>query len=163
MPGCSSALSILKRLSELENNKTEFYVYQVLVLLSQLWLAFCKNLDPPKEKVDVVLNTRMQKFLQYISEHYSEDISLDMLSKSAGVSKSECLRCFKISMQTTPYHYLLEFRLAKAAELLKNSSKPICEISEQVGFHQQSYFGKCFRQKTGNSPREYRKKMNETR
>ena len=102
------------------------------------------------------MGLRMQKFLQYISEHYGEDVSLDILAGSANVSKSECLRCFKASMQTTPYKYLTEYRLSKAADLLKNSDEPIGDIADSVGFRQISHFGKCFREKTGLSPREYR-------
>ena len=59
-------------------------------------------------------------------------------------------------MQTTPYKYLMEVRLSKAAELLKETDEPISRISSKVGFHQVSHFGKCFREKTGYPPREYR-------
>lgn len=104
------------------------------------------------------MSIRMQKFLRYISEHYEEDISLDSLAKSANVSKSECLRCFKASLQTTPYKYLTQYRLSKAAELLKNSDEPIRTIADSVGFRQISHFGKSFKEKTGFSPRDYRKK-----
>lgn len=155
---CKSILSTLSRLSDLENRKTEFYAYEVLCLLSALWLEVCRNIQVPNGNTDTVIGTRMQKFLQYISEHYGEDISLDRLAGSANVSKSECLRCFRASMQTTPYKYLTEYRLSKAAELLKNSDEPIGNIADSVGFRQVSHFGKCFKEKTGFSPRDYRKK-----
>lgn len=155
----NSILSILFKLTDLENRKTEFYSYEVLCLLSALWLEVCRNIQIPTENTATVVGTRMQKFLQYISEHYGEDISLDQLAGSANVSKSECLRCFKTSMQTTPYKYLTEYRLSKAAELLKNSDESIGNIAESVGFRQISHFGKCFKEKTGASPRDYRKKI----
>lgn len=158
MDWCESILSALSRLADLENRKTEFYVYEVLCQLSVLWLEMCRNIRLPNKTADTVMGTRMQKFLQYISEHYGEDISLNRLAESANVSKSECLRCFKTSMQTTPYKYLTEYRLSKAAELLKNSDEPIGTISGSVGFRQISHFGKCFKEKTGFSPRDYRKK-----
>ena len=155
---CQSILHLLSNLADLENRKTEFYVYEVLCLLSLLWLEVCQNIQTSTENTDTVMGLRMQKFLQYISEHYGEDISLDSLAGSANVSKSECLRCFKASMQSTPYKYLTEYRLSKAAELLKNSDKPIGMIADSVGFRQNSHFGKCFKEKTGFSPRDYRKK-----
>lgn len=158
MNWCKSILSALSRLAELENRKTEFYAYEVLCLLSALWLEVCRNIQVPNGNTDTVIGIRMQKFLQYISEHYGEDISLDRLAGSANVSKSECLRCFRASMQTTPYKYLTEYRLSKAAELLKNSDEPIGNIADSVGFRQVSHFGKCFKEKTGLSPREYRMK-----
>jgi len=155
---CKSILYILSKLSELENRKTELYVYEVLCLLSQLWFEVCKNIQMPAETVDTITELRMQKFLKYINDHYGEELSLDRLAASANVSKSECLRCFKASMQTTPYKYLMEYRLSKAAELLKNSNEPIGNIADSVGFRQVSHFGKCFKEKTGLSPRDYRKK-----
>ena len=158
MNWCKAILSVLSRLADLENRKTEFYVYEVLCLLSALWLEVCRNIRLPDNNADTTMSARMQKFLQYISEHYGEDISLDRLAESANVSKSECLRCFKTSMQTTPYKYLTEYRLSRAAELLKNSDEPIGTIAGSVGFRQISHFGKCFKEKTGFSPRDYRKK-----
>nr|WP_275891230.1 AraC family transcriptional regulator [Ruminococcus sp. OA3] len=153
---CRTVLATLKRLSKLEQNKTQFYVYEVLVLLVTLWLEVRKNIKSPTVKQDTVIYARMQKFLQYIERHCGEDISLDLLAGSANVSKSECLRCFKSTLQTTPYRYLTEYRLSKAAELLKHTDEPVGSIAECVGFHQISYFGKCFKEKTGFSPRDYR-------
>ena len=98
----------------------------------------------------------MQNFLQYIEENYTENISLEELSKSANVSKSECLRCFKKSLNTTPYKYIMEYRLSKAANMLRYSDKPIGNIAIDVGFNQMSHFGKCFKEKTGYSPKQYR-------
>ena len=89
--------------------------------------------------------------------HYSEEISLDELARSAGVSKSECLRCFKLSMQSTPYQYLTEYRLLKASGLLVNTELSMGEISNSVGFNSQSHFGKMFHRKTNLSPLNYRK------
>lgn len=59
------------------------------------------------------MNIRMQKFLRYIEQHYSEDLTFEDLAASVNVSKTECLRCFKLSLQTTPYKYLVEYRLSK--------------------------------------------------
>lgn len=127
------------------------------MLLSTLWLAVRKTIQLPKGRKDEVIPYRMQKMLQFIAQHYGEDLSLDALASSANVSKSECLRCFKWSLQTTPYQYLMEYRLSKAAELLRSTDESIGTIADRVGFHQISHFGKCFREKTGCSPREYRK------
>lgn len=148
--------AILRRIILLEKDKNEFYPYEILVLLSSLWLIMRKNIQIPQKKQESAANLRMQKFLEYIEQHYAEDVTLSDIAASANVSKSECLRCFKQSMQTTPYKYLTEVRLSKAAELLEKTDAPIGEISSKVGFYQMSHFGKCFREKTGYSPKKYR-------
>lgn len=154
---CNEILSILQSLSDLETNKTSYYEYEVMTLLVHLWLLLMKNIEATEVNPVTNITLRMKVFLDYIEQHYSEEMSLEELAKSASVSKSECLRCFNQTLQTTPYKYLVEYRLARAEQLLLDNSLSIGEIAEQVGFHQVSYFGKCFREKTGYSPREYRK------
>lgn len=152
--------TILQQLVQLEKNKTIFYVYEVLVKLASLWLVMRKNIILPQEQKESVVHLRMQKILRFIEEHFSEDITLSDLSASANISKSECSRCFKVSLNTTPYKYLAEYRLSKAAELLRETVEPVGNIATAVGFHQMSHFGKCFKEKTGYSPKAYREMEN---
>ena len=152
--------ALLQQLALLEKNKTSFYVYEVLVRLSSLWLTMCKHITLPQEQTESVIHLRMQKILRFIEEHFSEEITLSDLSASANISKSECSRCFKISMDTTPYKYLTEYRLSKAAQLLAKTNEPVGNIAAAVGFHQISHFGKCFKEKTGCSPKAYREMEN---
>lgn len=152
----NTILGFLKELSDLENLRTEFYEYEVLVLLSRIWLQLVKNLNVPKQQGKKETGQRMQQFLTYMERHYSENITLENIANSAGVSKSECLRCFKSFLQNTPYEYLMEYRLAKATGLLLNTRLSIGEIAEAVGFHSQSHFGKIYKQRTGYSPKKYR-------
>ena len=153
----SDILNSLDRLTIIEKSKTDTYTYEVLVVLSTIWLELIKNINVKSIKSENITNIRMQKFLTYINEHYSEEISLEDLAKSANVSKSECLRCFKSCLDTTPYKYIIEFRLSKAANLLKNTNIPVSSIASAVGFNHISHFGKCFKEKTGVTPKEYRR------
>lgn len=121
-----------------------------------IWLDLVKNLDVPDKTEENETLKRMHKFLEYIELHYSENITLKELAQSASVSKSECLRCFKTTMQDTPYRYLIEYRLQKATDLLTNTCLPIGRIAQEVGFQSQSHFGKLFKEKTGYTPKQYR-------
>ncbi len=150
----------LKQLVQIEKNKTDFYVYEVLVRLSLLWLVMRKHVALPQEQRESIVRLRMQKILRFIEKHYAEDITLADLAMSANISKSECSRCFKLSMNTTPYKYLTEYRLSKAGQLLKKTNESIGNIAAAVGFHQVSHFGKCFKEKTGCSPKAYREMEN---
>lgn len=151
-------LSLLFRLSSLEDQaKDETYPYEVLSVLSQLWLMLIRNLRlPAKEKVSAS-HRRMQKILQYIAVHFSEPITLEDLARSASISKSECGRVFRVSLQRTPYQYLMEYRMKRASDLLEETDLPIGTIGETVGFSQVSHFGHCFRKRTGLTPSAYRR------
>ena len=153
-----NALNILRHMSFLETEKSDFYYYEVLSSLCNLWLILLKNIDVPKISTEHSVTVRMRYMLQFIEKHYGEDISLRDLAASARISDSEALRCFKITMQTTPYRYLIDYRLSKAADLLKNTNLSISRISDICGFNQQAYFGKCFREKNLCSPKDYRHK-----
>ena len=153
-----AVLQALQKLISLEERKDASYPYEVLCALCSLWLVFSKTVTlPERHQQNHIAEERVSSFLQYIALHYGEDISLDTLAASANVSKSECLRCFQTVLHTTPYRYLTEYRLSKAAELLRQTSEPITAIAGKVGFSHISHFGKCFREKTGLSPSEYRK------
>ncbi len=153
-----AVLQALQKLISLEERKDASYPYEVLCALCSLWLVFIKTVTlPERHQQNHIAEERVSSFLQYIALHYGEDISLDTLAASANVSKSECLRCFQTVLHTTPYRYLTEYRLSKAAELLLQTSEPITAIAGEVGFSHISHFGKCFRRKTGLSPSEYRK------
>ena len=137
-------------------NRDDFYCYEVLATLSSMWLILLKNIHTAGGSVNSVVSKRMHLFLQYINDRFAEEITLEELAESAHVSKSECLRCFRESLQTTPYRYLMDFRLSKATKLLTETDLPVSEIASRTGFHGQSYFGKCFREKMNCTPREYR-------
>lgn len=154
----SAVLQALRDLHRLEEKKDEAYPYAVLVTLCSLWLAFGKTVTLPKASPqNRTSEARTAVFLQYIALHYGENVSLDALAASAHVSKSECLRCFGAVLHTTPYRYLTEYRLSKAAERLRQTDEPISTVAAEAGFGHLSHFGKCFRAKTGLSPSAYRK------
>ncbi len=100
---------------------------------------------------------RVRSLLDYMEKHYQEDISLEALSTHIAVSESVCLRSFKRLLGTSPIQYVKQLRLEKAAEQLRSSGKSAKDIALNCGFNDVSYFTKIFREKYGQTPREYRK------
>ena len=164
MPWCRGALRLLQRLAQLEENRDTdpMYEYDVLTAITQLWQIMLRHVKPEGQPAENPVGLRMRRFLEYIEENLAGEITLEGLAACAGVSKTEALRCFRQTLQTTPYRYVMEARLAKAADLLRETDLPAGEIAERTGFHQQSYFGKCFREKTGMTPLKYRLRQRRT-
>lgn len=159
LPYYAAMRGLLQQLLTAEEQRTECYAYEILVHLTGFWLLLRKNIRLAVPAKENAVNLRMHKILRYIEAHYAEDITLADLAGSAAISKSECARCFKTALKTTPYKYLTEFRLAKAAQLLKSTDSSIGQIAGSVGFNQLSHFGQCFKEKTGCSPKAYREKQ----
>lgn len=108
-------------------------------------------------KKDVKASSKTDKAIQYISQHYSEKITLEDLCNHCNLSKTQLIRLFNTSLGTTPIKYINNFKLAKAKELLfYYPDKSISDISNQLGFDNQHYFSKMFQNKYNEAPTQYR-------
>ena len=87
-----------------------------------------------------------------------EDITLEMIAASASISKSGALHIFQSGIHISPVAYLIQYRLAQAAELLYATQKSVSSIAEETGFSGPGYFCRKFRQHYHMSPNEYRQK-----
>jgi AraC family transcriptional regulator len=94
---------------------------------------------------------------EYINDRLDREIKLADLAALVGVSQFHFSRLFKQSMGISPHQYLLQQRIERAKQLLKNSKEAIVEIAFQCGFNSQSHLGKHFREITGMTPNHYRK------
>lgn len=143
------------------------YELRTRELLMKIWLYILEqtkntHLTSNAQHTKISLDERRTKeALQYIENHYTESITLDDIANSIHLSRSECCRCIKRCMNMTPFEYLLQFRIQKAAQLLSNSKSPlsIAELASAVGFNSCSYFNKLFRKYMGCTPSQYKKRM----
>ncbi|MCI8598406.1 MAG: AraC family transcriptional regulator [Lachnospiraceae bacterium] len=137
------------------------YEFQVRNFLSHLiWLIVTHlplSQTAPSEK-SLRDGERIKTMLQYIHEHYSEEITTSQIAGSAMISSSECLRCFRSTIGTTPIQYVKQYRILQAAKLLTSTTQKIIDIGTLCGFQEMSYFAKSFKEQMGSTPSEYRKK-----
>ena len=103
-------------------------------------------------------NPIVVKARQYIDGHLSELLSLEGLADILGVSPFYLSKVFKDTTGETYINYVTSARLEKAKKLLADGALIIKEISATVGYADQNYFSKLFRQKYGQTPSEYRQK-----
>ncbi len=95
--------------------------------------------------------------LCYIAEHYNEKVTLDNLCEIIHVSKFHFLKLFKTHTGFTPYEYLINYRINKAKQLLKNTDISVNDVCVCVGFNDESSFIKQFKKATGYTPLNYRR------
>ena len=101
-------------------------------------------------------NERTKQMLTFIKRHFGEELSVRDIADSASISESECLRCFRKILDTSPIAYLKTYRLQRAAELLETTSRKVSDIAAQCGFGEMSYFAKSFREIYRCTPSQYR-------
>lgn len=137
------------------------YGYEILVQveLMQLLLILLENLQDRICETDLVQNkdaVRIKQMLGFIHAHYAEPLSVSQIASASSISESECYRCFRKVLDTSPIDYLLQYRIRAAAGMLASTDMSISDICFATGFNSPSYFAKVFRQELLVSPRKYR-------
>jgi AraC-like DNA-binding protein len=111
------------------------------------------------EKIQASYPKTIQTALDYIHEHYSEDISLKSVSNLVFLNAWYFSDLFKKEVGSTFTDYVLGLRIKRAKELLTDRNFSIYQISGMVGINAHSYFSQVFKRATGVSPKEYRKSI----
>lgn len=144
-----------------ESFTSDRYGYEIIVQveLMQMLLVLLENLQDRICDSDLVQNkdaVRIKQMLGYIHTHYAEPLTVSQIAAASSISESECYRCFRKVLDTSPIDYLLQYRIRAAAGLLSGSDMSISDICFATGFNSPSYFAKVFRQELLVSPRKYR-------
>lgn len=100
-----------------------------------------------------------EKLRQYIDAHYQEEIRRDALAEMVYLNTDYMSRIFKKEYGISISSYILQKRVEEAKNLLSHSNLPINTVSIYVGYSNFSYFTKMFKENTGYSPLEYRRKF----
>ncbi|MBR3965818.1 MAG: helix-turn-helix domain-containing protein [Clostridia bacterium] len=100
----------------------------------------------------------IRRAMEYIDKHYSSHLSLDSVATAVAVSSCHLSKLFRKTCGVSFVEYLTEYRVGKAQELLLESNKSVAEIADSCGFGSFSAFSRSFKQISGCSPIEYRKK-----
>ena len=99
---------------------------------------------------------RLFAIRQLMRDDVTEPMNLDALARHAGMSTFHFLRLFRKTFRETPHQLAIEFRLARAKELLMETNLPITEICFECGYESLGSFSHLFRREVGYSPREFR-------
>lgn len=105
----------------------------------------------------------IKEALNYIEQNFQNDISVENIASFCGLNRTYFGRIFKETVGKSPQQFLLSYRMAKAAELLKLTQLSISDIGNAVGYPNQLHFSRAFKNVYGVSPREWRNKNHITR
>ena len=100
----------------------------------------------------------MERAVDYMKRKYALKLTLEEVAEYAGYSPTYFSRIFREDTGMTFKEYLNELRIEKSKTLLLTSGMTVTEISSMLGFNDQSYFCKIFKQSTGVTPDKFRKR-----
>jgi AraC-like DNA-binding protein len=120
--------------------------------------------DPPydygsnsQEKTAVPAGFRLVEFVKI---NFREDIALADLAKFSRLSERQIQRYFKRYTGTSVLTYVNSLRVTAACMDLTTTAKSVTAIAFDAGFNDSNYFSRCFKNFTGLSPQDYRKRYN---
>lgn len=109
-------------------------------------------------KLSVKGEDRTKKVIEYISENYAKDISLDDLAQVSHMTTNSFCRFFKSRTGKTAFEFIREFRINKACQMLINGEKSIAQICYDTGYNSFSSFNRTFKNLKNISASEYKNK-----
>lgn len=133
------------------------YLKMILALLVEHYASYGgsrSTCDARRRDLD-----RLRPVFDFIDAHFNTNVHLEQLASLVSMSSRTFTRFFgKVTGQTF-VSYLNGFRIEKARRLLAAGNKSIAEVSQEVGFCNQSYFGAIFQRLAHMSARQYMKQV----
>lgn len=102
------------------------------------------------------LSEMLRPTLHYISSHYRQPLSIDLLAKEVHLSNSYFMGCFKKAVGVSALEYITQLRIRAICEELLQSEEEISTLAYQNGFSNLSNFNRQFKKIVGCTPKQYR-------
>jgi PAS domain S-box-containing protein len=111
---------------------------------------------------DTEVESLDEKFLAkleaLVADCYTDaELDIYQMAEKLAMSERQLQRKIKVLLGTNPNNFIREFRLKKAKEMLKSGTQ-IGIVAFDVGFSSQTYFGRCFKEAFGCTPKQYQTK-----
>ena len=138
------------------NNCDRLYAESLFNLLStHLLRHYASSQFMPKDHNDGLSTYKLKLAKNYINDNLEYPIKLNDIASLLGISQFYFSHLFKKSTGIAPYKYVIQQRVAKAKNLIKDSNLSLIEIAYECGFSSQSQMTQHFRKYIGITPKVY--------
>lgn len=117
-------------------------------------LSRCRGRTPTRRHQTLL---RLMRVRMLVENHPGERLDMARLAHSANYSPWHLIRLYRDVFGETPSEYAQRLRMARAWTLVRETRRPICEITEALGFESQSSFCRAFRQAYGRTTSDVRR------
>ncbi len=142
---------------ELLTNKSGRLYGELLSMSFAMYLlnrysAGSKKVIEPRGKL---FGLQIKNLLDYTASYIDQDISLEALAAQVNLSPYHFAKVFKRTTGVSPHQFVLNYRIEKAMEMMKNKALSLTEIAYNIGFYDQSHFTHSFKRVVGVTPKRY--------
>lgn len=145
---------------EFAEKKSE-YSLRIKMDILNILISIMRN-DPIETAEDTSYSRdqihNISQVMSYIDTHFEEEITISQLADSINMSVSYLSHLFGRITGFSIWDYVVSKRIYEAQKLLLNTNENVITIASRCGFNNSAYFNKRFRELTGMTPKEYRKK-----
>jgi len=141
-------------LEELQSKESDYLTRRIAFL--QLFSVLMQGKREAYTGINCKIRPDVEKALQYMDDHLTEDLNLPMLSKICMVSANTLERHFKEDLGKPPFVMLRQKRLYASMQYLRNGD-PVSEAAIKSGFSDYSNYIQIFRKQFGLTPLMYKK------
>lgn len=128
----------------------------LMKLLAILLRIYSADMEDDLRRVEGEHRRMIAQSINYIHQHYAEELRLDDMCRRALVSRTTFCRLFKEMTGKTFSEYVIDLRIRRAMRLLLDPSLSVNEVCYRVGFNNVSYFCRRFKDLVGLPPSRYR-------
>ncbi|WP_229106278.1 helix-turn-helix domain-containing protein [Paenibacillus sp. 1001270B_150601_E10] len=151
----SQSIAYLENMIQQFKRQDPLRFFHIHVRFQELLLfIFEQNIGTFEERN---LRQSVEHSIDYVKHHYSEQLTVDMLADMFDVSRWQYSRTFKELTGQNPLQFMNHVRIDRSKKLLLASHDRLSDIAESVGFQNEYYFSRRFKQEVGISPGQYRR------
>lgn len=157
--GIRLTLAAIEQEIEAPGLNSRLYIDSLLMLLLTQLIRCASNFAAPRQPAYVkggLPNWRLKRAIELLETDRTKMPSLAELAGPLRLHPTSFCRAFKQSTGLSPHRYLLEYRVNRAKEMIKDRKRTLTEIGLDCGFSSSSQFSIVFKRITGVSPRNYR-------
>lgn len=151
---------IFKTEKEVAEKKPE-YETMIKIYLVNILVEVVRSFDGFLDNADISYSSQtlryMEEALKFIDEHLESDLTLEMLSDTAHMSKTYFCGQFKKLNGISPWEYITIKRIEKAVSYIESSDLTKIEIAAKCGYNNTANFYHAFKKVTGKTPGDYKK------